>query len=96
MKRILFVLSVVTALVFLSNDVCSAGGRKGILRRQFTPHPHRAPQTVNHGYHNNPSAYYRELYPKYYGAFHARSLYNYGVPSGDVGLRGNGVYWTPW
>jgi len=38
----------------------------------------------------------RKVYPKYYHGFHARDLQNVGVPSGDVGLRGNGITWNPW
>lgn len=37
-----------------------------------------------------------ELYPKYYGSFHYRHLDNIGIPSGDIGLRGNGLYMSPW
>ncbi len=37
-----------------------------------------------------------ELYPKYYGGFHYRHLDNIGIPSGDIGLRGNGLYMSPW
>lgn len=43
-----------------------------------------------------PADYYRDAYPKYYGGFHARYFDNYGSPSGDIGLRGNSLYWTPW
>ncbi len=43
-----------------------------------------------------PDPYYYQPYPKYYGGFHHRHLSNYGVPPGDVGLRGNSLYWTPW
>jgi len=38
----------------------------------------------------------RELYPKYYGGFHARALQNFGIPTGDIGLRGNGITVNPW
>lgn len=37
-----------------------------------------------------------QLYPKYYGGFHYRHLDNIGIPSGDIGLRGNGLYMSPW
>lgn len=36
------------------------------------------------------------VHPKYFGGFHSSHLYNLGVPSGDIGFRGNGVYWNPW
>ena len=35
-------------------------------------------------------------YPKYTGAFHYNYFRDMGVPPGDVGFRGNGVYPTPW
>lgn len=35
-------------------------------------------------------------YPKYTGAFHANYFRDMGVPPGDVGFRGNGLYATPW
>ena len=35
-------------------------------------------------------------YPKYIGAFHASYFRDIGVPPGDVGLRGNGLYAFPW
>lgn len=40
--------------------------------------------------------YYRAAYPKYYGGFHSREMQNIGIPSSDIGLRGNGLYWGPW
>jgi hypothetical protein len=42
---------------------------------------------------------YRELnyfYPKYRDGFHARYFESLGLPSGDRGPRGNGLYATPW
>ena len=35
-------------------------------------------------------------FPKYYGGFHSSHFSNIGVPGGDKGFRGNGVYWAPW
>jgi hypothetical protein len=37
-----------------------------------------------------------DRYPKYIGGFHASEYYNLGVPHGDIGFRGNGIYWAPW
>ena len=34
--------------------------------------------------------------PKYIGGFHSSQFYNLGVPNGDIGFRGNGLYWAPW
>jgi hypothetical protein len=39
----------------------------------------------------------RELYPQYYGGIHARNIQNIGIPTGDIGIRGNGgVTPYPW
>ena len=35
-------------------------------------------------------------YPKYFGGFHSSHYYDLGIPNGDKGFRGNGIYWTPW
>ena len=43
-----------------------------------------------------PGAAYSGRYPKFQGGFHSRELQNIGVPSGDVGLRGNGFSAFPW
>ncbi len=44
----------------------------------------------------NPHAERYPRYPKYIGAFHSSHFSNIGVPSGDIGFRGNGIYWSPW
>lgn len=36
------------------------------------------------------------IYPKYIGGFHSSHFTDLGVPTGDLGFRGNGIYWTPW
>ena len=41
-------------------------------------------------------SHYNYRYPKYIGGFNARYFDSIGVPSGDIGLRGNGIYMTPW
>ena len=38
----------------------------------------------------------RAVYPKYQGGFHSRALQNIGVPTGDIGIRGNGFMMNPW
>ncbi len=38
----------------------------------------------------------RGPYPKFTGGFHSREMQNLGVPTGDVGLRGNGFSMFPW
>ena len=55
------------------------------LHRSYRPHRRCDPYKV-----------YADLYPKYYGGFHARHFQSYGVPPGDVGLRGNGIQWFAW
>jgi len=35
-------------------------------------------------------------YPKFIGGFHSSHFTNAGLPSGDIGFRSNGIYWTPW
>ena len=44
------------------------------------------------------SRYYvpADAYPKYYGGFHSSHFNNIGIPPGDIGFRGNGIYWSPW
>ena len=44
--------------------------------------------------HRDADAYSR--YPKYIGGFHSSHYSNLGVPTGDRGFRGNGIYWAPW
>ena len=41
--------------------------------------------------------YYNQMYPKYYGGFHSRTLMNYGYAPGDIGFRGGLTYpGMPW
>jgi hypothetical protein len=56
----------------------------------FQPGPRRAP-TYDEYYH-----YMNSHFPKYYGGFHANYFQSLGVPPGDVGLRGNGIFPSPW
>lgn len=34
--------------------------------------------------------------PRYYGGFHTSYFESIGLPSGDIGPRGNQIYWNPW
>ena len=34
--------------------------------------------------------------PRYIGGFHYTHFQNIGIPSGDIGLRGNAYHWRPW
>ena len=40
--------------------------------------------------------YMNERYPKFYGGFHSNYYHNMGIPAGDIGIRGNGIYPAPW
>lgn len=35
-------------------------------------------------------------YPKFYGGFHSSYFDQMGIPTGDLGPRGNGIIMTPW
>lgn len=37
-----------------------------------------------------------EVDSRYIGGFHRSQFDNIGLPSGDIGLRGNSLYWRPW
>jgi len=37
-----------------------------------------------------------DAYPRYIGAFHSRYFNDIGVAPGDVGIRTNGIFMTPW
>jgi hypothetical protein len=95
MKQLLL-LSVVAATLLLPCESYSAGRRNRIFRRAPQAASACESRHANHAHRCNPYDYYRALYPKYYGGFHARSLENIGIPTGDVGLRANGMYMLPW
>ena len=96
MRNIWVLLAVAAVLLLAAND-CQAG-RRGWLRNPPDPTP-----LVGDGQgseHTPPGypryQYSKQVYPKYYYGFHARQMQNIGVPSGDVGLRGNGIMYNPW
>ena len=74
----------VAALVLVTVASAEAGGRR---RQHAQVTPNRYQQNM---------AYGRAVYPRYYGSIHARQIQNIGVPTGDIGLRGNGITPTPW
>jgi len=84
------VLTAIVALcVLAATDETLAGGRRRFLWRHV---PSAGPPL--RGYYDT---YHQDRrFPKYYGGFHARYFQDIGVPPGDVGLRGNGIYPTPW
>ena len=80
--------------LLVSFEAAAAGGRHG-FRHQHR-HQHK-PKQVSQPHVVYPvKSFYRGYYPKYYGGFHARYFENIGVPPGDIGLRGNGIYQLPW
>lgn len=52
---------------------------------------HRRPMTYEERYY-----WSNNLYPKYYGGFHANYFQSIGLPPGDIGLRSYGIHPTPW
>ena len=63
---------------------------------QSSVYPQQEPQIQN-DWRRDPSYFSApEAYPKYYGGFHYSQFYNLGLPPGDIGFRGNGIYWNPW
>jgi hypothetical protein len=84
LATLLFVAAIV--LVIAVPEADAAGRRRWIDRGHVeSGQIHRAPPL-------DP----RAVYPKYQGGFHSRALQNIGVPTGDIGIRGNGFMMNPW
>jgi hypothetical protein len=101
MKRKMTVFGLTVVLCSLVATTVEAGGwgRGRFFTRAnsygtATPHTYHAPTPYYRTPHHYPTA--EELYPKYYGSFHYRHLDNIGIPNGDIGIRGNGIYMSPW
>lgn len=100
MKRLRTIV-LLSLVVISSNSAVEAAGR-GFLggnRILQAPKPsHELPPFAGppSAYRGQPYQYYRDRNPQYYGGFHSRQLQNVGIPTGDIGIRGNGVFWTPW
>ena len=90
MKPWLFSVMVAIVILLAGTQESHAFGRAGFFR-QARPMAHRPAPSYHDTYH-----YMNSYYPKYYGGFHARYFQDMGIPSGDIGLRGNGIYMTPW
>lgn len=88
MKPFLFSVMAATLMLLTTTQDTHAFGRGGFFRQT---RPHRPAPSYYETYH-----YMNSYYPKYYGGFHARYFQNMGIPSGDIGLRGNGIFMTPW
>lgn len=95
--RTIVALLAVFALLMLTTHSCQAG-RRGWFRGPPDPTPLVGDgQGSDHAPPGYPRYQYsKQVYPKYYYGFHARYMQNMGVPTGDVGLRGNGITWNPW
>lgn len=82
-------LAVVLAISFMATGDCQA--KHGLFGRRYPVKRQNFPV-----YGSYPYSHYNYRYPKYIGGFNARYFDSIGVPSGDIGLRGNGIYMTPW
>ena len=84
------------AVLLLAATDAQAAGRRRFLARQADR------GFVESGYANAGPVYRpvpadaRTIYPQYQGGFHSRALQNIGVPTGDIGIRGNGFMMNPW
>ncbi|MBC8353868.1 MAG: hypothetical protein H8E66_17855 [Planctomycetes bacterium] len=90
---------VVTSLASMDNADGAPRGRLRLFARSYSsngPIAFGAPTFPNNYGTRYRSPSVEQLYPKYYGSFHYRHLDNIGIPSGDIGLRGNGLYMSPW
>ncbi|MCA9163551.1 MAG: hypothetical protein KDA62_11250 [Planctomycetales bacterium] len=104
--RTMAILAIVVAFGLSAASETNAGGRGGRWFGRPIVSPSArvystagAPLTFslgNYGFGATPGAISRAPYPKYYGEFHSRHLQNIGIPTGDIGIRGNGLYGTPW
>jgi len=87
--------AIASAPVPQDNGHCQNARRHGSQVRHHNRPMHRF-------FHKPPShrhpveSYSNSPYPKYYGAFHSSHFSNLGVPTGDIGFRGNSIFWSPW
>jgi hypothetical protein len=93
MRTALLALAAIAVLVLSTN--AHAGGRW--QRNQNGQFQGQAERPVNPR-QTYPYRYYQGnmMYPKYYFGLHERQMQSIGVPSGDIGIRGNGITATPW
>ncbi len=86
--------------VFGESATCEA--RRGLFRRhRHVAKPaatHHTVQTKVQRHHVPPGYDWRRMNndPRYFGGFHASYFESIGVPQGDIGPRGNQIYWNPW
>lgn len=86
-------LAVVMVMVCLAAPAAEAGGWR---MRQRGYDPYQQPVALPPFASPRTDAYWRAQYPQYYGGFHARHLQNIGIPTGDIGIRGNSITVNPW
>jgi hypothetical protein len=79
-------------LTLVANDA-HAAGRRRLWRETRAAHERAVSAAVAQ---RPPVPDPRAIYPKYQGGFHSRALQNIGVPTGDIGIRGNGFMMNPW
>lgn len=86
-KSPLVLVAVVALLMFMPASTLSAAGRR---------HRTASRPTYSRSANSPQAQATRAAYPKYYYGFHSRSMQNIGVPTGDIGIRGNGITASPW
>jgi len=96
--RLVLVCLAAIAFSFATADHAQAAGRWRAAREarraaQQQLHDQQVPAAV---IRRPPISDPREIYPQYQGGFHSRTLQNIGVPTGDIGIRGNGIMMNPW
>jgi hypothetical protein len=87
MRKLLLLLVFAFAPLMLA-DSCEAARPRWFNRGVESPRAYPSPQSRYQQAH--------AMYPKYNAGFHASYLQNMGVPTGDVGLRGNGITASAW
>lgn len=98
MARLVIATVIVFASLAVVTDDCSAGWWKRRAWRRAADQ-HSAASSASPARRTDryiPEEQYRDIHPKYYWGFHSRDISNIGIPSSQIGLRGNGMIWTPW
>lgn len=99
-RRWLFTAVLVSLVLPVCGQTASCEARRGHFHR----HRHVAkPAATRHVpakvyRHVPPGCDWRRLNddPRYYGGFNVSYFESIGLPSGDIGPRGNQIYWYPW
>ena len=98
--RPLATLLIAAAIVLVATDAKAAGRRRFLARQAEQRYVERGQLErgdVETGpIHRSAPLDPRAVYPQYQGGFHSRALQNIGVPTGDIGIRGNGFMMNPW